>query len=757
MPETTKLSLNAGELSDEMAGRPDLSKFQMGCEIAENVRILRMGGQQRRAGFEYVANAYSQSHKSRLQGFNFGSDDGDSQGYVLEFSNSKMRVYKNGAQTGATYTTPWSATQVFELQFSQRVDRIIATHKDVPIHSIVREANGTWTIEEFEWDERIWELPILNDVILTPSGSTGSVTISASAPVFTNPSSWVGTRLKLNYTKDEEKFTGSSSSTTEVIVVDPVDIFGDWTFETFGNWAGTFLIQRSYNGGATWSTIKTLYNEHRNSKNYILTETEEPDAGASIQVKYTDAGKVPSLAEHAFTLASYLAPGSGIITQHNSTTAVTLLVEEEFIEVGATSDWFVDAFNPMNGYPRSSTFHQSRLFFSGSKAKPQNLWSSRTRRPFDFTQGTLDDDGLAFEMEANEYEEIYWLVSHLSLLVGTSSAVWAISPPDGRSLTPENNSNTRQMRHGSAENVPGVPVDNNVLFLQQRGRKISELAGRSVEYGGYLSVDLTQLASHITQGGVEQTTAGSLPDSTLYAVVRGELAILTYERPQNVVGWARWVTDGNVESVGVTPGAGEDDDIYVSVERDGVRSIEFYSPDMTRVEEANDSDNFVYLDSCVRKYNATAYDTVSGLDHLEGREVEMFLDGEPQGAATVKSGSVTLPREGNTAVVGIPYTSTIRPMPLDLGGIGSKTAFYDMIIRFRNTLGAQVSQDGEIWSDADFSQPRIDDGSNLSLLSEDIQVSPQGTHQRRTSISIRQTKPLPMTVLAIRIKGKTSR
>eukprot|EP01046_Picozoa_sp_COSAG06_P072585 COSAG06_NODE_21303_length_761_cov_75.209970_1_plen_149_part_00 len=147
MPEVTKVSLNAGELSDEMAGRPDLSKFEMGCEVAENVRILRVGGQQRRAGFEYVNAPYDQSKKSRLQGFHFGSISGDDQGYCLEFSDYKMRVIRNGelitnGGSPAEFTTPWSEDQVFALQFSQRTDRIIVTHPDVEVHTITRGSQG---------------------------------------------------------------------------------------------------------------------------------------------------------------------------------------------------------------------------------------------------------------------------------------------------------------------------------------------------------------------------------------------------------------------------------------------------------------------------------------------------------------------------------------------------------------------------------------------------------------------------------------
>jgi hypothetical protein len=843
MPEVTKVSLNAGELSDEMAGRPDLSKFQMGCEVAENVRILRVGGQQRRAGFEYVNAPYDQSKKSRLQGFHFGSISGDDQGYCFEFSDYKMRVIRNGelitnGSSPAEFTTPWSEDQVFALQFSQRTDRIIVTHPDVEVHTITRGSQGQWdwSIEIFPWQERVWVDPFLDGISLIPSATTGNISITSSAHMF--DSSWVGTRLKIvhpqpedakvssmyavwnpdladpdNYDSSDRPHTfnasGKSYSTavntaggddtrayvneTEqyrrthwrciadydkhtdyvsgkdhpsdypsffalgIVIIPSTFVKGDWEFETKGDWRGQIVIQRSYDNGANWVNIKTMTSAA--DKNFILTETEDTPDGAYFRVLVTEAYTSYNRSI-IFTVKSTDVEGVAKITSINHAASVDATVEALLGSTNTTSEWYEEAFSPKNGYPFSSTFHQKRLVFGGSKTRPQTIWTSVTEQPYNFTKGTEADSGMVFETEAFDYEEVYWTLSHLSLLVGTSSGVWAITSPDGRSLTPENSVATRQVKRGSQKGVAAVAVDNNVLFLQRKGRKIHELTGGSVEYGGYLSVDLTQLASHITRNGVDQVAAGEVPDSSLYVVTGGELAVLTYERNQNVVGWARWVTDGIIESVATCPGGGEDDDVYIVVNRAGTRTIEFLSPDMLRVEEANDAENLVHLDSCIKKYEVAAhlaFNTVEGLAHLEGRTVEAFLDGEPQGELTVSGGQVTLPNTGLKAVVGLPYTSVTRPMPIDLGGIGSKNAFNEVVIRFRNTLGGEVSQDGVNWSQIDSTQPRITEDKPLSFVSEDAKVTVHGSHLRKSSISIRQTQPLPMTILAIRVKGKTSR
>jgi hypothetical protein len=96
-------------------------------------------------------------------------------------------------------------------------------------------------------------------------------------------------------------------------------------------------------------------------------------------------------------------------------------------------------------------------------------------------------------------------------------------------------------------------------------------------------------------------------------------------------------------------------------------------------------------------------------------------------------------------------------MPMDFGAIASKSAMIDVLIRFRNSLGGEVSQDRTNWSKVQQLQPRITTDTPLSLLSQDFQSTPHSTWDRKPSISVRQTQPLPMTVLAMRVKTKSSK
>lgn len=811
------VATNAGELDTLLLGRGDLKKFQMGCQTLENARVLRVGGSHRRAGLGFVAPLADETKQSRLKGFNFSGG----QGFALEFSDFTLRVYKNGelVQSGGSplsVVTPWAEGQVFALDFAQRIDSIVVTHADVPPHVITRVSDTNWTVEEFPWQERIWELATDDVVSMTPGATTGVTSVTAGADLF--DVGWEGSRLRLVHVRDEAPITGVASDATDftstitmssavtptgsnvrftlpspdsyweaiadydgpggdyvpgnnspedyptffrkgIVAVPPQEVRGAWSFETFDSWRGTYVIERSYNGGVSWEVVKTLTSD--NDKNFLVEDEEEQDAGASFRVLITDFDYGTS-ERFTFIAASVEISGVALVTGYVSPTVVDVTVERDFEEVAATTEWYEDAFSPRNGYPKAVTFYQKRLCFGGSERRKHYIWLSRTKAIYDFTQGTLADDGMSFPLDANEFESVLWLVSHHSLVVGTTSTEWAISSPDGRSITPENNQVTLQSTHGGIEGIPAVTLQNNILFLQRGLRKIRELTGRSVEYGGYLPADLTQLASHITRGGVVQVERGEVPDSTLFVVTGGELAVLTYERSQNVVGWSRWVTDGTIESFGTCNGAGEDDDIYVVVKRGSRRFVEFLAPDMLRVEEDAKEDpsrmaDLRFLDSFIVKEDVVGFTVFDGLSHLEGLEIEVFADGEPAGTYTVSGGQVTLPSVVYKAIAGLPFVSIVEPMPLDALVVGSKGTAYDVQVRVRNTLGAKVRQDEEPVSVADWAQPRILTGDPLPLQTGDFQFTPHGRWGNLVSISVVQDTPYPLTVLSVLAKTKNSR
>lgn len=86
-------SFNAGELSPLLTAREDLSKYQSGCSLMENMIPLPQGGAQKRPGTIYVAESKNNT-KIRLLPFEYST----TQSYIIELGNQYMRFYTDNAQ-----------------------------------------------------------------------------------------------------------------------------------------------------------------------------------------------------------------------------------------------------------------------------------------------------------------------------------------------------------------------------------------------------------------------------------------------------------------------------------------------------------------------------------------------------------------------------------------------------------------------------------------------------------------------------------
>ena len=58
-------------------------------------------------------------------------------------------------------------------------------------------------------------------------------------------------------------------------------------------------------------------------------------------------------------------------------------------------------------------------------------------------------------------------------------------------------------------------------------------------------------------------------------------------------------------------------------------------------------------------YNGAPTTTITGLDHLEGKEVTALADGSVVTGKTVSSGQITLGTEASVVHVGLPYTGKL--------------------------------------------------------------------------------------------------
>jgi len=204
---TTKTSFTAGEISPSLLGRGDLSAYDNGAARLRNVFIHPTGGVSRRPGLRYVDTARGDG---RLVAFEFNTE----QVYLLAFTDQFVDVYRDGALV-ASFATPWTAAQVTQIAWVQSADTLLVVHPDVPPKKITRTSDSDWTIGDWSFVEdqgRIHQPHhkfAADAVTMTPSATTGAITLAASADVFV--AGHVGARFRIQ--DKEVEITAVTSAT----------------------------------------------------------------------------------------------------------------------------------------------------------------------------------------------------------------------------------------------------------------------------------------------------------------------------------------------------------------------------------------------------------------------------------------------------------------------------------------------------------------------------------------------------------------
>jgi len=167
------------------------------------------------------------------------------------------------------------------------------------------------------------------------------------------------------------------------------------------------------------------------------------------------------------------------------------------------------------------------------------------------------------------------------------------------------------------------------------------------------------------------------------------------------------------------------------------------------------------LPASIRAVAVTAWglavDTVTGLDHLEGRTVTALCDGSVNPEAVVTGGSINLASPAMIAHVGLPYTSRIETLDAEnLQGetwTDKKRKIHAVGVKVKDSRGLWLGfGDGQLFEHDDEQAEDYDDPIPpfTGLIEENVDT----TWEKTGKVVVEQRDPLPMTVLAIIPQGK---
>lgn len=831
MPKATsnKTNFTAGEVSQRLLGRTDIARYDNSAQILKNILILNAGGGNRRPGTKFVGDVKDSSLATRLIEFVFST----TQTYIIEMGNLYMRFYSNNGRITEDDLTITGISQA---------DPAVVTSAG---HGLT---NGDWVV--------------ITEVVGMTELNGKTFVVANSGATFS---------LK-NIDGTDIDSTGYTAYASGGVINKVLEVVTPYTtaqlFDVkFAQTADVMYLaheshaprtlSRTAANAFTLAVITFLGGPFKDANTSAVTITPSADAGAAITLT---ASAATFNVNH---IGSFWKVKDGYvkITGHTNTTVVTgdVQIKQDGTTAGdlntgpaATTDWAEGAWSDDEGYPGVVSFHEQRVVYGRTPNSPQTFWGSFIRVFEDFFHAfaVTDSDSYAFTISTEQVNAIRWMSSGAKALqIGTFGGTFSASSGSVNSpITPSSIVVQRDTTYG-ASGISPKRIGNFVYYIQRNLTSLREL-GFDFDIDAQRALDMTLLSEHIL--GIESDSDGAKdmayqqsPNNVLWAVRNdGEIATLTRQIDQEVIGWSRQVLGGAfqtekaiAESIAIIPGLTGDDQVWVIVKRtiNSVtrRFVEFFMPqtfvdkddsffvdsglsldspvtitaataadpvvitatahgfsngdqvkivDVLGMTELNDkfylvankaANTFELTDTDGNDIDGTAFTayvtggevrkmvlTLSGLDHLEGETVQVLADGAVRPDKTVSSGAITLSTKAAKIHVGLGYNSDIEFVPLADGsatgtGRGKTRKMYILTLLLYKSLGIQIGSSDNLkqivfrkTSDPQDQSPALFTGAFEETLPNDWDIEAE--------LFLRQSQPLPLTVLAAIIRSEVS-
>lgn len=635
MKPITQPTFAAGELSPLLAARADVANYYTGLSACKNFVVLRQGGLSKRGGTNYIKRA--ESDEVRLIPFIFSEKDA----YVLELSVNGIRVLRGGGEVidddrkpvkvSFDGVFPYTSIQLKDIQFCQNADTVFLTHPAVPPKVVQRYEDGgaiKWRLTDYKTVQGPYDDVNVDDNIrVYASGNNNGTTTLRAIDSKENP---VGLFKEAHLNAPFYLELMDFSKLKPWVASSSVDI-GDLRYSDFkiyecvelaGDKSNTVTgpNKPTHDAGEEWDGD----GDKRDNKLY------------GVKWKYLNAGKL-------YGHIQKVVNESAVVVKTDDGIVPDIVSDIE----NASYKWAFGAFSRVNGFPSCVTFFQQRLVFAATQSAPQTVWMSGTNR-FDFfgtSSPTVDSDSLTFSLTSNRINKIVGFVPLKALIVLTEGAQFAISSQQG-GLSASTLAIEIQSNIGAAPVQP-LSIGESALFVEAKCTAVRDM-GYSFQSDNYTGKELNILSSHLFERKkiIDWAYAQS-PDSTVFIVLDdGTAVVMTYFKEQEVVGFSEFVTNGQIKAVCAIPD-GEYDAVYIMVNRFGNCFIE-------RVENRQTTN--IYFDSAL-VYEGEPVKTVSNLDHLNGENIKLLLDGSMLVDSRVVNNTVELPVEASNVIAGLPYSA----------------------------------------------------------------------------------------------------
>ena len=726
-------NFTAGELSPRLDGRNDLAKYSAGCATVENMVIYPHGAAARRPGTQYVASVKTPAAKTRLIPFEFSTE----QTYILEFGNQYIRFYRNNGQIesgGSAYeiSTPYLTAELFDIKFAQSADVMYITHPNHQTRKLSRTGHTSWTLAAVEFTNGPYLDANITATTITSSAHTVGTgrTFTASAVTGINSGSGflatdVGRQIRIGV--GYGIITARTNTTVVTITITTAltnsTANADWSLGSFSTTTGfpscvSFFEQRLV-FAASVNNPQTVY--FSKSGDY-----ENMDANIGGTVADDDA--------IIYTIAS------------NQVNAIRFLTSARTLIIGTAGGEFVvsgggdnNAVTPTNIMIKKQSNHGAANVDAISVGNA-TLFLQRAKRKIRELAYNFDVDGyiapdltiLAEHITEGNVVEMAYQEEPLAI-------IWCVRG-DGQliALTYQREQEVVAWhRHiiggvfgtGNAvvESVAVIPTDDSEYELYMIvKRTINGATTRYVEYLHTFNFDQTDNTSF---NYLDSQLGLSKSQTTLTAGINATATTIPVASVSGLSSSGKIKIGGEIISYA------------------GISSLDLTG--CTRGQNITTATS--HLSGAVTK---EVVNIIAGLNHLEGQTVSILVDGATHPTKVVASNSITLDRFGTDVKIGLQYTSILKTMRIDAGSQdgtsqGKTKRIYEVTARLFETVGVEVGPDLDNMERVPFRTSADPMDQGIPPFTGDKEVEFRGNYDTDGFMMVRQTQPLPLTLLSL--------
>jgi len=475
-----------------------------------------------------------------------------------------------------------------------------------------------------------------------------------------------------------------------------------------------------------------------------------------------------------------------------------------------TDNWTLSAFGDFQGWPKTCSFFENRLFFGGTFLQPDTIFASLIGNLAHFMQRRLDQDyqaedvekagtpitgsdlnykgylketdAFSFTLSTNESGGIRWLCGGKSLFCGTDTSEIVIGAIN--SIISATNIKVQTYSSFGSTQTQAIKFDQSLFYIPRTGDKIHDFIFIDTN-GAFVSVNLNAQNKDILYNNYTYTGTVNRQNvkytQMAYDAGRSVIWVLTstyqlvgisYNRQFNLIAWHRHTIGGTnvkVHSICTLKSLSKNiDDVFLVVERTvaGVTKFFYESIDASFEEDYTHYKTMNYVDCSATglvNNGGIGLNKANGFTHLIGQTgATCTARGRKHPNVTVAAaGVVTLDKNyvaSDLVTVGYSYDAKIELNPIQAGGdFGVSTGTLHrtdrITVRLYKTLSFKYSPTNSTYIDMFTADTSTTATSDLSLFTGEQTEYIENDHETYNKLYFKHDLPFPCNVLSITQRG----